>query len=104
MANTNRKPKTPPATIEVGQMWMDTDPRSKGTGEFTIVAVIEPGKDPQVGSAGALNNALASMVPLAAKAARDQDRGFVIVKREHSLSRIRTARLAKHYAYLGRGR
>lgn len=92
-----------PTTVEPGQMWRDADQRSKGEGEFVVVAVqdergtLTPG--PDVG-----DTILARVRRM--KACWPPAETAIVYRREADrLTRIRADRLLRGpYEYLGRSR
>lgn len=92
-----------PTTVEPGQMWRDRDQRTKGAGEFTVVALqdergtLTPGQD--------VSDTILVRVRRM-KACWPAAETAIVYRREADrLTRIRTSRLLSGpYEYLGRAR
>ena len=100
-----------PTTVEVGQMWRDRDQRTKGSGEFTVVAVVGsrhgdttylPGQGVEVS-----RRVTRAAVRIATNPrVKDSAFPFAIVRRETGrLTSIRVSRLLHGpYELIGRAR
>ena len=99
---------TTPDAIEPGQVWRDRDQRTKGTGEFTVVAVvsrIEGG----TATTGGDGPPTPPTLLRAEQAARETGDAYAVVRRESGrLTRIRLDRMfrggARGYEYVGRAK
>lgn len=90
-----------PDAVEPGQIWRDRDQRTRGAGEFVVLAVVGP--DRWTGEAPA------TAVEAATRKARATGSTYAVVRRESGrLTRIRVDRLfrggARGYEYVGRSK
>lgn len=100
-----------PQTVEPGQMWRDRDERSKGTGEFTVIALWNGNGDTGPGPVALHDRASeADKAKAHGMVIGSLDRGiedpFAIVRRKGGhMSRIRLDRFqGRDYEYMGRAR
>lgn len=95
---------TTPDAVEPGQVWRDRDQRTKGAGEFTVLAVVSPGR-----WTGEATTATGPAIDAAARKARATGDTYALVRRESGrLTRIRVDRMwdggARGYEYVGRSK
>lgn len=101
---------TTPTTVEVGQIWRDNDQRTKGSGEFVVLAVVGPFYAQFGDVPDHVRPRLERAAKTAEKYARWHDADMVVGRREGRLSVIRAERLLRHsnrrtgYTYLGKSR
>ena len=102
-----------PQTVEVGQMWRDNDQRTKGSGEFTVVAVVGSRHGDATYLPGHPRPDLVSKAvkrTVLSPAIKDSAFPFAIVNRDGRLTRVNCDRLLKGtntqrgYTYLGMSR
>lgn len=93
-----------PDAVEPGQVWRDRDQRTKGAGEFTVLAVVGP-----FSWTGEATTATADAIDTAARKAGTTGDTYAVVRRESGrLTRIRVDRMfrggARGYEYVGRSK
>ena len=102
-----------PTTVEVGQIWRDNDQRTKGAGEFTVLAVVDSGHGDTTWLPGVGVDVSRRASAIAAKAGEwnlDDFPSAIVQRKGGRLTRIRCDRLLsggntqRGYTYLGMSR